>query len=130
MPARYHGDIQLLSAEDVERIYRETDSLELHRDWVVVPLNCAATGSEQVLPDGKILIRAPGVEAFEAWLKDLPIRLVEMGLSRTPRRSVADPSLRLPILRRALPIPAAEEPAVDVVAPVVLAIPPRVGEAA
>ena len=130
MPALYHDDIQLLSAEDVERIYRRTDALELHRDWVVVPLNCAATASEQVLPDGKVLIRAPGVAAFEPWIETLPARLMEMGLSRTPRRSVDDPSLRLPGVRRALPIPAAEEPTVDVVAPVVLAIPHRVGEAA
>ena len=95
MPAVYHADNKLLSAKDVERIYRRTDELELHRDWVVVPLNCAEEGREIVLPDGKILIRAPGGNAFEPWLEELQTRLAEIGLSRTPRRSVDDPNRHL-----------------------------------
>ena len=87
--------MELLSAENVERIYVRTDELELHRDWVVVPLDCAVEGLEIVMPDGKILIRAPGRDAFEPWLEELQTRLAEIGLSRTPRRSAEDPSRRL-----------------------------------
>ena len=89
--------MELLTAVDVERIHRRTDELELHRDWVVVPLHCAEPGmeSEQVLPDGRVLIRPPGRNAFEFWLEGLPARLMEIGLSRTPRRSVEDPGRHL-----------------------------------
>ncbi|HLF93708.1 MAG TPA: hypothetical protein VJB14_09600 [Planctomycetota bacterium] len=85
--------MSLLSAVDVERIHRQTDELELHRDWVVVPLTCAKTGMEMemVLPDGRILIRPPGRDTFDRWLQDLKVRLAEIGLSRIPRRSVDDP---------------------------------------
>lgn len=95
MPALYHDDIELLSAGDVERIYRRTDELDLHRDWVVVPLNCAKEGREIMLPDGRILIRPPGSDAFEPWLQELHTRLTELDLSRTARRSVEDPSKHL-----------------------------------
>lgn len=95
MPAVYHDDIELLSAEEVERIYRLTDEFLLHRDWVVVPLNCADEGIEIVFPDGKILIRAPRGYPFEPWLEELRTRLAEIDLSRTPRRSEDDPSKHL-----------------------------------
>lgn len=86
--------MHLLTAADVERIHQRTDELDLHRDWVVIPLNCAESGMEleMVLPDGKVLLRPPGRDAFEEWLRGLPDRLAEIGLSRTPRRSEKDPS--------------------------------------
>lgn len=89
--------MHLLNAVDVERIYRETDQLELHRDWVVVPLQCAEAGMEMemVLPDGRILLRPPGRAEFSPWLRHLKARLQELGLSRTPRRSPEDPNLHL-----------------------------------
>lgn len=95
MPSLYHDEVELLSAEDVERIHRRTDEFQLHRDWVVVPLNCAKAGKEVALPDGRILIRPPGSDAFEPWLEELHIRLAELDLSRTARRSVDDPSKHL-----------------------------------
>jgi hypothetical protein len=72
-----------------------TDGLELHRDWVVVPLNAAEEGLELVMPDGKVLIRAPGGTAFEPWLKDLPRRLAALDLRATPRRTEDDPKRML-----------------------------------
>jgi len=95
MPVRYHGQAQLLSDDDVERIYRRTDELDLDRDWVIVPLVCAEAGLEQVLPDGKILLRAPGVLGFEPWLEGLTSRLLELGISRCARRSAGDPTRHL-----------------------------------
>jgi hypothetical protein len=87
--------MELLSAGNVERIYRQTDELELRRDWVVVPLNCAKEGMEVVLPDGKVLIRAPEADAFEPWLQDLKTRLLLIDLTRTPRLSAEDPNKHL-----------------------------------
>ena len=86
-----HNEMELLSSEQVERIYRVTDAFELHRDWVIVPLNCAPEGREVMQPDGKIILRAPGRTAFVTWLAELPDRLRALDLSRTPRRGEEDP---------------------------------------
>jgi hypothetical protein len=90
MDPNYH-DLELLSAEQIERIYQVTDRLDLHRDWVVVPLNAAEDGLEMLHPDGKLLLRPPGAAKFEAWLQELPDRLNELDLGRTPRQEVRDP---------------------------------------
>lgn len=86
-----HNEMELLTADQVERIYRVADALDLHRDWVVVPLNTAAEGAEILQPDGKILIRAPGGAAFEPWLAGLRSRVEALDLGRTPRRHEDDP---------------------------------------
>jgi hypothetical protein len=95
MVSRLHNEMELLTVTRVERIYRVTDSLDLHRDWVVVPLNTAEEGSEIMQPDGKLLIRAPGGPAFEPWLAGLRGRLEQLDLGRTPRRSENDPKFPL-----------------------------------
>lgn len=95
MPAHYHDDIELLSAEEVERIHRVTDEFEIPRNFVIVPLNCAQEGKVIVLPDGNILIRAPAGYQFEPWIEELRTRLAESDLSRTPRRSEEDPKKHL-----------------------------------
>ena len=92
---RMHNEMQLLTAEQVERICRVTDDLDLHRDWVVVPLNVADEGLEMLHPDGKLLLRAPGGDRFEPWLQGLPDRLPELDLGRTPRREEQDPKYPL-----------------------------------
>lgn len=83
--------MELLTAEQVERVYRVTDGLRLHRDWVVVPLNGLEEGKEIVLPDGKILLRPPAGERFEAWVQGLPERLAALDLSRAARSHENDP---------------------------------------
>ncbi len=91
MPGRFHNDMELLSAEDVERIYRVTDELGLHRDWVVVPLMCAAQGVDLLMPDGKLLLRPPAGGGFESWLAGLRERLLALDLGRVPRAWEPDP---------------------------------------
>jgi hypothetical protein len=93
-PELYHGE-ELLTAEQVERIYRVTDALDLHRDWVVVPLKSAEEGLEQLMVDAKILIRAPGRERFEPWLAGLRERLLALGIAHVPRRGENDPKFGL-----------------------------------
>ena len=91
MTERFHNGMELLTAEQAVAIYLTTDGLDLHRDWVVVPLNCAAEGEEFQQPDGKILIRAPGGDKFEPWLRGLRDRLQALELGRVPRREDPDP---------------------------------------
>jgi len=95
MAGHYHNGMDLLTATDVERIYCITDRLQLHRDWVVVPLSCAAEAFELVQPDGKLLLRPPGGDLFEPWIDGLADRLSEVDLSRTARLGVDDPMKHL-----------------------------------
>ena len=88
---RTHNQMELLTADQVERIYRVTDRLDLHRDWVVVPLNAASEGLEMLHPDGKLLLRPPAGEPFEPWLRGLEDRLRRLDLGRIPRREEQDP---------------------------------------
>ncbi len=74
-----------MSPEQVARIYEVTDSFKLNRDWIVVPLSASDVPLETLLPDGKLLIHAPDGAAFEPWLSELPKRLSELDLRRTPR---------------------------------------------
>lgn len=77
----------VLTAEQVERVYRLTDARHLNRDWVVVPLRGSERGLEMTLPDGKILVRPPAGPAFESWFVDLPSRLEALDLDRALRAS-------------------------------------------
>lgn len=90
-----HNRMELLTAEQVERIYLVTDGLDIHRDWVVVPLNAADEGMEMMHPDGKVLLRAPGGDKFELWLRELPDRLARLDLGRAARREEQDPKWSL-----------------------------------
>ena len=87
--------MELLSAEQVEQIYRITDRLDLNRDWVVVPLNAADHEVELLQPDGKLLIRPPRGAAFDAWLGGLAERLERLDLGRAARREENDPKFPL-----------------------------------
>ena len=90
-----HNQMDLLSAEQVERIYRVTDQLGLSRDWVVVPLNAADQGVEMLHPDGKLLIRPPRGTGFDSWLAGLRERLEGLDLGRAARRWENDPKFPL-----------------------------------
>ncbi|HVE38673.1 MAG TPA: hypothetical protein VNM14_02215 [Planctomycetota bacterium] len=95
MDQHAHNQMEILTAEQIERIYRVTDQLGLSRDWVVVPLNAAESGVELVHPDGKLLIRPPRGEAFEAWLGGLSERLQALDLGRAAKRWENDPKFPL-----------------------------------
>ena len=95
MDEHRHNQMDILTAEQVERIYRVTDQLDLSRDWVVVPINAAEHGVELLHPDGKLLIRPPRAAAFEAWLQGLKERLQDLDLGRAARREENDPKFPL-----------------------------------
>ena len=79
--------MQVLTAEQVEKVYQLTDALLLNRDWVVVPLVGSATGLELVLPDGKLLVRPVGGDGFAGWFGGLKERLELLDLDRALRAS-------------------------------------------
>lgn len=95
MAGHYHNGMDVLTARDVERIYRVTDQLRLHRDWVIVPIGCAEEAFEIMQPDGKLLLRPPGGDLFEPWIDGLRDRLSGMDLSRAARLGVDDPMRHL-----------------------------------
>ncbi|MFN3484232.1 MAG: hypothetical protein ACK44W_01930 [Planctomycetota bacterium] len=86
MPVAYRDGEELLTDAEAERIYRVIDSLGFDRDGFILPLKTASEGRIFPMPDGRVLLRAPGGEGFDAWLADLPARLREADLSRVPRR--------------------------------------------
>ena len=95
MAGNYHNGMDVLTARNVERIYRVTDQLHLHRDWVIVPVGCAVEAFELMQPDGKLLLRPPGGDLFEPWIEGLPDRLSAMDLSRAAVLGVDDPMRHL-----------------------------------
>lgn len=76
---------RFVTPEQIERIHQVTDTFGLFRDAVVVPLVGRDPGMEQILPDGKLLIRPPSGKAFEAWYGGLADRLADLDLRRTAR---------------------------------------------
>jgi hypothetical protein len=93
MPSASNQGMQLLSPEDLERIFRVADALQLHRDWVIIPIDAALEGHEYQQPDGKIILHAPVQSQFEPWLKNLRRRLQALDLGRVPRAYIDDPHL-------------------------------------
>jgi len=79
--------MHVLSEAQVRKVYELTDALMLNPDWVVVPLVGAPQGMEMLMPDGKVLIRPAGGEAFDAWFSGLKTRLDALDLSRALRAS-------------------------------------------
>lgn len=79
--------MDVLTEAQVRKVYELTDSLELNRDWVVVPLVGSEQGLEMLLPDGKVLIRPAGGARFDGWFADLKTRLEALDLSRALRAS-------------------------------------------
>ncbi|HYE99596.1 MAG TPA: hypothetical protein VEJ18_11830 [Planctomycetota bacterium] len=77
----------VLTADQIEKVYRITDGLLLNRDWVVVPLRGHVQGLELTMPDGKILIRPAYGAAFDAWYQNLRERLEALDLDRALRAS-------------------------------------------
>ncbi len=68
--------------EQVLKILELTDSFNLHREAVYIPLATEENGSVTVLPDGRLRIICPRTESFEAWLSELRTRLENMNLSK------------------------------------------------
>ena len=74
--------MNLITPEQIARIYALTDGLGLHRNAVIVPLRGREGGLEMIMPDGRVLIRPTPGDAFEGWFEGLPQRLDGLDLTR------------------------------------------------
>ena len=74
--------MDILTREQIGRIYDLTDNLSLHRNAVIVPLGSHKEGLEMIMPDGRLLVRGPHGQAFDSWYNGLHGRLKELDLAR------------------------------------------------
>ncbi len=70
-----------LRPEQVLKILELTDSFNLHREAVYIPLATEENGNVTVLPDGRLKIVCPKGGSFDGWLSELRSRLENMDLS-------------------------------------------------
>ena len=70
-----------LRADQILKVLQLTDSINLHRESIFIPLTAAEKGAIDILPDGRLKITCPGGELFEAWISELHSRLKQMDLS-------------------------------------------------
>jgi hypothetical protein len=74
--------MQMMTPEQIARIYTVTDQFALDRNLVIIPLKAHDDGLEMIMPDGKLLVRGPPGKAFDPWFAGLAERLGSMDLSR------------------------------------------------
>ena len=67
--------------EQVLRVLELTDSFNLHREAIFIPLTTEENGSVTVHTDGRLRIVCPSSVPFDEWLSDLRARLEKMDLS-------------------------------------------------
>ena len=71
-----------LRPEHVMRILELTDSFNISRESVTIPLVTEESGSITILPNGQLRIICPKDADFEMWMMELRERLANMDLSR------------------------------------------------
>jgi len=74
--------MDILTRQQIGRIYELTDNLSLHRNAVIVPLGAHKEGLEMIMPDGRLLVTGPHGGAFDSWYNGLHGRLKELDLAR------------------------------------------------
>jgi hypothetical protein len=69
--------------EQILKILEVTDSLNLHRESVLIPLSTEGEGSVTILADRRVRIVVPSNKPFEDWLTELRPQLAKMNLPTT-----------------------------------------------
>lgn len=72
--------MEIVTAQQMNRILEVSDSLSIHREAVVVPLGPEGTGSVR-LSGNKIEITVPSEGDFETWIAGLPKQIARLDLS-------------------------------------------------
>ena len=72
-----------LRPEQILKILEVTDSLNLHRESVLIPLSTEDDGSVTILADRRVRIVVPSNKPFEEWLTELRPVLTKMNLPST-----------------------------------------------
>jgi hypothetical protein len=70
-----------VTPEQVMKILELTDSFNLHREAVVIPLGTEDDGGVMVLPDQRLRITVPRNKPFDEWLLELRGKLGKLDLS-------------------------------------------------
>jgi len=68
--------------EQIIKILELTDSFNIHREAVTIPLGAEKDGSVTLLPDGRLRIVCPEDMGFDEWLKGLQVQLGKTDLTR------------------------------------------------
>jgi hypothetical protein len=71
-----------LSPNEILRILEVTDSFNIHREAVVIPLTQEEKGSVTILPDSRLRIICPSAGSFDDWLNNLRRQLERFDLSK------------------------------------------------
>lgn len=77
-----NSNLPALGPDQILKVLTLTDSLNLHRESILIPLTTAEQGAVDLLPDGRLRITCPSVGSFDEWLNELRIRLQKMDLSK------------------------------------------------
>jgi hypothetical protein len=71
-----------LHPDQILKILAVTDSFNLNREGIIIPLSTAEKGIVDLLPDGRLKIVCPTGTLFDMWLDELRDRLQKMDLSK------------------------------------------------
>ena len=74
-----------LRPDQILKVLQLTDSMNLHRESIYIPLTTAEKGTIDILPDGRLKITCPAEGSFDAWVGELQSRLKQMDLSSVRR---------------------------------------------
>lgn len=77
-----NSNLPALGSDQILKVLTLTDSLNLHRESILIPLTTAEQGGVDLLPDGRLRITCPSGGSFDEWLNELRIRLQKMDLSK------------------------------------------------
>jgi hypothetical protein len=78
--------VESLRPEQIIKILEITDSFNIHRESVIIPLKTEDQGSLNLLPDGKLRITCPTNGSFDRWLEEIREQLRTMDLSKLVRK--------------------------------------------
>jgi len=72
-----------LRPEQILKILELTDSFNMHRERIFIPLSTEDEGSVTILADRRVRIIVPSNKPFEDWLTELRAQLAKMDLRTT-----------------------------------------------
>jgi hypothetical protein len=73
--------LDTIHPEQIMKILELTDSFNVHREAVVIPLAAYGEGSVTIGSDHRLRIVVPENKPFEQWFSELRVQLGEMDLS-------------------------------------------------
>ena len=65
------AELRAVLPEEITKILEVTDSLSLHREKIVIPLQTVESGAATLQSDGRIRITCPRTGPTEEWLQKL-----------------------------------------------------------